>query len=144
MFTADVYGWWLRLVAITPERGYTSPGMNFMRSFRVIPPALRRPAMLFFVIAQVLLALAPLIEGRFGADSRSHVESAGTRSHHAHDGADCTACAARGLLATPGHAAQSAIGSSLSSLLPLAARTENLDSQRESGSRPRAPPFRQA
>lgn len=118
--------------------------MTFMCHSRVLPPALWRPAIFFFAVGQLLLAFAPLMEGRFGEDTRSHVEAAGTNSHHAHDAADCTACTARGLLGAPIHTAQSAIESHQSVLLALSARDEDLGSLRESNSRPRAPPFRQA
>lgn len=100
--------------------------------------------MFFFAVAQVLLAFAPLGEARFGADAQSHVESAGTNSHHAHDGADCTACAARCLVATPGHGEREEIAAGRSTLLAFSARSETQRFIGEAGSRPRAPPIRQA
>ncbi len=54
--------------------------------------------MLFFALAQLVLAFAPILEGRLGASTRAHVESAGTGAHHAHDEANCSACVARQLL----------------------------------------------
>jgi hypothetical protein len=63
----------------------------------LLPKLLARPAMIFLAVAQVLLALAPLAEGR-GANSTPHVEQAGTAEHHAHDEASCAACVARTLL----------------------------------------------
>ena len=65
----------------------------------MLPRALWRPAIVFFAIAQVVLAFAPLMEGRFGPDARAHVEQAGTNVHHAHNDADCAACTARDLMA---------------------------------------------
>ena len=53
--------------------------------------------MLFFAVAQVLLAFAPLAEGRT-ANLRAHVEEAGATGHHAHDEASCVACVARAML----------------------------------------------
>lgn len=131
-------------MAFAPERGYTSAGMTFVRHSRVLPPALWRPAIFFFAVAQLFLAFGPLMEGRFGADARSHVEAADTNSHHAHNAADCTACTARDLLAAANHAAQSGADPYQTVLLARSNRDERLDSLRESSSRPRAPPFRQA
>jgi hypothetical protein len=56
--------------------------------------------MLLVFLAQLVLVLTPIIEGREGPDARAHVEQAGTRIHHAHDEADCSACTARQLLAS--------------------------------------------
>ena len=118
--------------------------MNFDRRSRVLPSALWLPAICFLVAAQLVLAFAPLMEGRFGADARPHVEVDGTSTHHAHNAADCAACAARGLLATANPSAPVAI-ESLQSVLPgLSDRDELFAFLRESQSRPRAPPFRQA
>jgi hypothetical protein len=74
--------------------------MTFVPHSRVLPRALWRPALFFFVVAQFLLAFAPLLEGRQGPDARAHVEEAGTTLHHAHNDADCAACIARALLAS--------------------------------------------
>lgn len=74
--------------------------MTFVPQSRVLPKVLWRPALFFFTVAQLLLAFAPLIEGRQGPDARAHVEEAGTTLHHAHNDADCAACMARGLLAS--------------------------------------------
>lgn len=131
-------------MAFSPERRYTSPGMKFMRSSRVIPPSVRRAAMLFIAAAQVLLAFAPVTEGRLGADARSHVEAAGTNTHHAHDAGDCTACAARGLVAPGSQGAQSSLPLNESSALIPSARHGDANSALQSSSRPRAPPVRLA
>lgn len=74
--------------------------MTFVPQSRVLPKVLWRPALFFFTVAQLLLAFAPLLEGRQGPDARAHVEEAGTTLHHAHNDADCAACIARGLLAS--------------------------------------------
>ena len=119
--------------------------MNFDRRVRILPsPLWWFPAICFLVAAQLVLTLAPLTEGRFGADARPHVEADGTSTHHAHNAADCAACAARSLLATANPSAQVAI-ESLQSVLPgLSERDEHFASLGQSASRPRAPPFRQA
>jgi hypothetical protein len=52
------------------------------------------------VAAQLVLCSASVLEGRFGADARAHVEANGTRIHHAHDEASCAACTGRHLLAS--------------------------------------------
>jgi len=56
--------------------------------------------MFFLALAQMVLAFAPLIDGRRGGDSRAHVESAGTGLHYAHNEADCPACVARQLVSS--------------------------------------------
>ena len=132
------------MVAFRREPDYTSPLMTFARRSPVLASALWLPAISFLVAAQLVLAFAPLMEGRFGADARPHVEAAGTSAHHAHNAADCAACAARGLLATANPSAQTTI-ESLQSVLPgLSQRDEHFALVRESKSRPRAPPVRQA
>lgn len=115
-----------------------------MRSFRTVRRALWRSAISLFAVGQLVLALAAFTEARFGADARSHVEAAGTSTHHAHDAGDCTACAARALLAVPSPAAHTAIESQDSAALSASQRVELPRVSGESGSRPRAPPFRQA
>jgi len=52
------------------------------------------------VAAQLILCSASVLEVRFGADARAHVEASGTRIHHAHDEASCAACTGRHLLAS--------------------------------------------
>lgn len=52
------------------------------------------------VAAQLVLCSASVLEVRFGADARAHVEANGTRIHHAHDEASCAACTGRHLLAS--------------------------------------------
>ena len=126
------------------ERDYTSTLMTRNRPPRILPSALWRPLVCLLVAAQVLLAFAPLIEWQFGPDARAHVEAAGTRVHHAHNPADCAACSARGLLGVPNRPAEPAIGSLQAAAPRLAERDEHLALFRESQSRPRAPPFRQA
>src|SRR5258708_16540313 len=55
--------------------------------------------------AQMSLVGAPLAEGRSGPDAVAHIETAGTRLHHAHDEATCAACVSQHLLASsePAH-----------------------------------------
>jgi hypothetical protein len=72
--------------------------MTFVPHSRILPRALWRPALFFFAVAQICLSFAPLFEPD-GPNARAHVEEAGTTLHHAHNEADCAACAARGLLA---------------------------------------------
>jgi hypothetical protein len=50
--------------------------------------------------AQIVLCSASLVETRFGPDARAHIESTGTRLHHAHNDADCAACTGRHLIAS--------------------------------------------
>ena len=73
--------------------------MTFVPQSRVLTRILWRPAIFFFAMAQLILAFSPLLEKK-SPDSRAHVEEAGTSVHHAHNDADCSACTARGLLAS--------------------------------------------
>jgi hypothetical protein len=118
--------------------------MTSDRRPHVLPSALWLPAICFLIVAQLALGFASLTEGRFGADARAHVETAGTNVHHAHNTADCVACAARGLLAVANHTAQPSIESNRSVSPRLSERDEHLAILRESKSRPRAPPVRLA
>ncbi|HEY6089831.1 MAG TPA: hypothetical protein VD771_08575 [Gemmatimonadaceae bacterium] len=117
--------------------------MSFDRHSRAFGSALSRSAVHLLLAAQLLLAFAPLMEWQFGADACAHVEAAGTNAHHAHNPADCIACAARGLLATS-PSAPPAIESARSVPPGLSARDEHFVFLTKSQSRPRAPPLRQA
>lgn len=117
--------------------------MTFDRRAR-IRPSLLWPAICFLTVAQLFLALAPLIEARGGSDARSHVETAGTRAHHAHNAEECAVCAARNLQAVVFHSPTTAVESMRTVRPPSAERDEHLALLTESESRPRAPPFRHA
>ena len=80
--------------------------MIFVPRSKLLPRSLWRPALLFFSVAQVMLALAPLAEAKTAGNARAHVEEAGTSLHHAHNEADCVACAARELLSSSDPAAR--------------------------------------
>ena len=149
VLTPDVFGDWKPrgaqiALAFRHRHDYTSTLMTRNRPPRILPSALWRPLVCLLVAAQVLLAFAPLIEWHSGPDARAHVEAAGTSAHHAHNPADCAACSARGLLGVPNRPAEPAIGSLQAAAPRLAERDEHLALFRESQSRPRAPPFRQA
>jgi len=131
-------------LAIGYDRDYTSTLMTRKRQTRILSSALWRPLVCLLVAAQVLLAFAPLMEWQFGADARAHVEAAGTSSHHAHNPADCAACAARWMLAVTSRPAEPAMVSLRTAPPRLAERDEHLAILSDSQSRPRAPPFRQA
>ncbi len=103
-----------------------------------------RTAIFLFAAAQLCLALASFSEGRYGADARSHVESAGTSLHHAHDEASCAACTARGLLSVPQFAQRPAYVSRDRATVVASQRDERPDFKARSDARPRAPPVRQA
>src|ERR1700682_205286 len=133
-----------RSLALGEARDYTSAVMTVDRRSRVVPTALWRPAIYLLAAALLLLAFAPLTEWQFGADARPHVEVGGTSAHHAHNPADCAACAARGLLVAANQAAQSPIASRRSTLARLSPRDQRIDLLGESSSRSRAPPLRQA
>jgi hypothetical protein len=114
------------------------------RRFSALPSALARAAVSLLVAAQLMLAFAPLVEWESGADARAHVEAAGTSTHHAHNPADCAACAGRAMLGIAGQPDEPAIGSIRSATPGLTERDEHLALLSESESRPRAPPIRQA
>jgi hypothetical protein len=131
-------------LAIGLDRDYTSTLMTRNRAPGIFSSAIWRPLVYLLVAAQVLLAFAPLIEWQFGPDARAHVEAAGTRAHHAHNPADCATCAARGLLGVPNRPAEPSIACLQAASRRLAERDKHLALFRDSQSRPRAPPFRQA
>jgi hypothetical protein len=119
--------------------------MNFDRRSRVPSSRLWQATTCLLVAVQVLLAFAPLLERRFGADARAHVETTGTSVHHVHNAADCAACAARALLATADRTDNPLIGSHRGTILVAQMRDDSLaEFLKGSNSRPRAPPFRQA
>src|SRR6185369_15725265 len=93
---------------------------------RILPSAVRLPLVCLLTAAQLLLAFSPLIEWQFGADARPHVEAAGTSAHHAHNPADCAACAARGFLAVASRPAAPALASAQSVPPGLGIRDEHL------------------
>jgi len=106
----------------------------------VLPRVLWRPAMLFFAVAQLFLAFAPLLEGRQGPDAGAHVEEAGTTLHHAHNDADCNACTARGLMASAEPSAHPAIETTLAHSGIFSTVSPSLESVWTALSRSRAPP----
>lgn len=101
---------------------------------------LSRPAMLFFAVAQLLLAFAPIAEGRLGASADTHAEGAGTGLHHAHDEANCTACLGRQLVASSDVAAASKYIPSRTLRSGAATSPERAVAAVLNDSRPRAPP----
>ena len=131
-------------LAFRREAGYTSTLMTRVSDSRIPPSAIWRPLVCLLVAAQLLLAFAPLMEWQYGADARPHAEAAGTSAHHAHNPADCAACAARALLAVANQTAAPVIGLLRPVPPGLEVRDEQLALLSESQSRPRAPPFRQA
>ena len=131
-------------LAFHREAGYTSTLMTRVSDSRIPASAILRPLVCLLVAAQLLLAFAPLMEWQYGADARPHVEAGGTSAHHAHNPADCAACAARALLAVANQTAAPVIGLLRPVPPGLEVRDEQLALLSESQSRPRAPPFRQA
>ena len=118
--------------------------MTLERRSYSLPSVLRLPLIGLLVLAQLVLALAPVTETRFGPDARPHVEAGGTATHHAHDSSHCVACTARGLLSTSEVSTRVAIGMEPSAVFARALRETTFGSLRESTSKPRAPPVRLA
>ncbi len=128
------------MLALRTGPRYTSAGMTFVPQSRVFPRALWRPAIFFFAVAQLFLAFAPLLEGRQGSDAGAHVEEAGTTLHHAHNDADCTACTARGLIASGEPGPHPAIASNLSHAGIVSTASVAIEAVWTALSRSRAPP----
>src|SRR4051812_38792705 len=61
----------------------------------------RRLIAVLVAAMQLVIALAPIAEGRAGASAVTHVERQGGRLHYAHDDAECAVCAVRHLGVTP-------------------------------------------
>jgi hypothetical protein len=118
--------------------------MIFVPGSRILPRTLWRPAIVFFTIAQIVLAFAPFLEGRFGPDARAHVEEAGTNAHHAHNDANCVACTARDLMAASEPGSGGMIQISTVVLRPVALAERENESARTPHTQPRAPPVFEA
>ena len=119
--------------------------MTFERRARAPLTAIWQTAICLLIAVQVVLAFAPLLEGRFGADARTHVEATGVNVHHAHNPESCPACAARGLLAAANHSDNPAIESHQGTDRVAPKADDHLaEFLKGSISRSRAPPFRQA
>ncbi len=114
--------------------------MTFVPRSRILPRAFWRPAMVFFAVSQMVLAFAPILEGRLGASTRAHVESAGTATHHAHDEANCSACVARQLLSSTELPARHEEVLDGTSPQPVPACLPFCGSSSPPSTRPRAPP----
>jgi hypothetical protein len=72
-----------------------------LRSLRTLTSRALRLAAALAAAAQLVLNVAPVVEGRGGPDAGMHVEAAGLSLHHAHDAAACPACAAQQLVGHP-------------------------------------------
>ncbi|MEO5904265.1 MAG: hypothetical protein ABIQ55_09660 [Gemmatimonadaceae bacterium] len=106
----------------------------------MLPRALWRPAIVFFVVSQFVLAFAPLMEGRFGPDARAHAEQAGTAIHHAHNDADCAACAARDLMAAAEPGSSASIIASSVGVGAISSAERSGEFSRAAQTQSRAPP----
>jgi len=115
--------------------------MTFVPQSRLLPRALWRPAIFFFAVAQIFLSFAPLLEGRQGPDARAHVEEAGTTLHHAHNDANCAACTARGLAASPEPNAHPTIATTLANSSITSTASPMVESVWTALTRSRAPPL---
>ena len=114
--------------------------MIFVPRSKLLPRSLWRPALLFFSLAQVMLALAPLAEARTAGLARAHVEEAGTSLHHAHNEADCVACAAREILSSSDPSSREGYDSDAASGAASLARSVADPSETRTAIRSRAPP----
>jgi len=89
--------------------------------------------------AQLVLAVAPLMEGR---DDRmaSHVETSGAQTHYAHNDATCASCQARSIHGTPPRPAPSFVGDGARAFAIVASVDRAVSIDDHSPSNPRAPP----
>lgn len=111
-----------------------------MPTSRMLPRVLWRPALLFFAVSQFVLAFAPLMEGRFGPDSRAHAEQDGTNVHHAHNHADCAACTARDLMGTGEPGPRSTLPGSSAGPGAIASAKRTAESSQTLQTQSRSPP----
>lgn len=128
-------------VAINNGPRYTSCLMNRPSGLSRI---LSRSAVFLYTLAQLCFALAAFSEGRYGADARSHAESAGTSAHHAHDEASCAACSSRAMLSLPARDDNPMVESSDKATLVAFQLDLRSEVSARVDARPRAPPIRQA
>jgi hypothetical protein len=90
---------------------------------------------------QLVVALAPLAEGRDGRSMSAHVESSGTRGHYTHDDATCASCQARSIHGTTPRVADP-LPSVQREYTVIADRAEtDPSSSLYTPANPRAPPF---
>jgi ABC-type histidine transport system, ATPase component len=99
-----------------------------------------RPALLLVFLAQLALAVTPLLEGRDGPDAKAHVEEAGTAIHHVHDEAYCSACTVRHLLASSEVVPPEPVGIVQASRSVAVEKAESFLAAVGSTARSRAPP----
>jgi len=109
------------------------------------PPTASRHGWLFVVIAlwamasQVVLAAAPLLEGRDGRMA-SHVESGGSKGHLAHNDATCASCQARSIHGTVTRPEPPLLDEGLRVSNVVAAVDRIVSVERPPKDNPRAPP----
>ena len=95
----------------------------------------------FAMAVQLVVALAPLAEGRDGRSMSAHVESSGTRGHYTHDDATCASCQARSIHGTTARVADP-LPSVQREHTVVANRAEtHASSSHYTPANPRAPPF---
>ena len=99
-----------------------------------------KPALLLVFLAQLVIALTPLLEAREGPDARAHVEEAGTAIHHVHDEAYCSACTVRHLLASSDVVRAEVINQSSKARRVDVEKAESFRATAGSTTRSRAPP----
>ena len=115
-----------------------------MPSLRLIPTRQRGMLSgliaLLAMVAQLVVAISPLAEGRDGRMA-SHVEATGAQSHYTHNDATCAACQARSIHGTTARQSVPLLAEELtqSQVAPAAERIVESTSHRTDN--PRAPPI---
>ena len=90
--------------------------------------------------AQLVVALAPLTEGRLGRTLSAHVEAGGTKGHLAHNEATCAACQARSIQGTTSRPVSPLPESVLAAVTAFAAVDRAVSVSVHPQAHPRAPP----
>ena len=92
------------------------------------------------VVAQTVVAFAPLAEGRDGRMA-AHVESSGTPTgHYLHNDATCAACQARSIHGTTSHASVAIAATQLAPSVVVDLIDRAVSSELHPQQNPRAPP----
>jgi hypothetical protein len=94
---------------------------------------------LLAMAAQLVVAVAPLAEGRDGRMA-SHVESTGVPGHYTHNDAKCAACQARSIHSTTGGQSVPLLVDALARSTPVYGTERFVETRLHPKDNPRAPP----
>jgi hypothetical protein len=103
-------------------------------------PLVARVAATVALVAQLVLLVAGLGEGRTGVGYASHIDPAGTSAHYTHNEAACTSCQARSLHGVFGMPSGPAVVPRIHQTAPIEQLESFLGSSIERDNLSRAPP----